>query len=87
MKGRNFVFESADLLYYSLYKISWNDGGSYIDSPDWIQNKKATINPQNKDNEYFKYAITVALNHERIKKDPQIISKIKPLLIIVIGKI
>ena len=74
MKGSEFIFESVDLLYYSLHKISLNRGGSYIDSPDWIKNKKATINPQNKDNEYFKYAITVALNH---KKDPQRISKIK----------
>ena len=45
-----------------------------------MKNKKATINPKNKDNECFKYAITVALNHERIKKDPQRISKIKPFI-------
>ena len=69
MEGSDFVFESVDLLYYILHKISLNRGGSYIDSPDWIKHKKATINPQNKDNECFKYAITVALNHERIKKD------------------
>ena len=77
MKGSDFVFENIDLLYYSLHKINLNRGGSYIDSPTWIKHKKATINPQNKDNECFKYAITVALNHERIKKDPQRISKIK----------
>ena len=80
VKGSQFVFESVDLLYYSLHKISLNRGGSYIDSPDWIKHKKATINPQNKDNECFKYTITVALNHERIKKDPQRISKIKPFI-------
>ena len=40
----------------------------YIDSPSWLKNKKATINPQSKDNECFKYATTVALNHERITK-------------------
>ena len=29
-------------------------GGSYIDSPDWIKNKKATVNPINKkDNKRF----------------------------------
>ena len=70
MKGNNFVFESVDLLYYSLHKISLNNGGSYIDSPDWIKSKKATINPQNKDNECFKYAIAAALNHEKIGKNP-----------------
>ena len=40
MKGSEFVFESADLLYYILHKISLNRGGSYIDSSDWIKNKK-----------------------------------------------
>ena len=33
-EGSNFVFESIDLLYYSLHKISLNRGGTYIDSPD-----------------------------------------------------
>ena len=40
MKGSSFVFESVDLLYYKLYKISINRGGSYIDSADWIKKKK-----------------------------------------------
>ena len=62
-EGTNFVFESVDLLYYRLHKISLNRVGSYIDFPDWIKHKKASINPQNKDNECFKCTITVALNH------------------------
>ena len=45
-----------------------------------MKNKKATLNPKNKDNECFKYAITVVLNHEEIKKDPQRISKIKSFI-------
>ena len=40
-----------------------NRSGSYIDSPDWIKSKKATINTINKkDNKCFQYAVTVALN-------------------------
>ena len=40
-----------------------NRSVSYIDSPDWIKNKKATINTINKkDNKCFQYAVTVALN-------------------------
>ena len=66
MKRSEFVFDSIDLLYYRLHKISLNRGGSYIDSPDWIKNKTATTNPKNKDNECFKYAITAALNHEKV---------------------
>ena len=80
MEGSSFVFESVDLLYHSLHKISLNRGGSYIDSPNWIKNTKAKINPKNKDNECFKYAITASLNHEKIKKDPQRISKLKPFI-------
>ena len=49
MRGIEFVFDSIDLLCYELYKISLNRGGSYIDSPEWLKNKKATINPENKD--------------------------------------
>ena len=40
MKGSSFVFESVDLLYYKLHKISLHRGGSYTDPPNWIKNKK-----------------------------------------------
>ena len=53
---------------------------SYIDSPKWLKDKKATINPKNSDNNCFQYALTVALNYQSIKKDPQRISKIKPFI-------
>ena len=66
MKGSSFVFKSIDLLYQKLHKISLNRSESHIDPPDWIKNKKATLNPKIKDNECFKYAITVALNHKEI---------------------
>ena len=62
-------------MYYKLHKISLNRGGSYIDYPKWLKNKKATINPKNNDDKYFQYAITVALNHEQITKDLQRITK------------
>ena len=78
MKGSQFVFESVDLLYYSLHKISLNRGGSYIDSPDWIKHKKATINPKSKDNKCFRDAITAALNHRKINNHPEKISNLQP---------
>ena len=68
----DFVFNSADLLYYQLHKTSLKrTGSSYIDFPEWLKNKKATINPKNCGNNFFQNAITVALNHQNIKKDPQ----------------
>ena len=61
-------------------KTNPNHGGSYIDSPGSIKNKKVKINPINKkDDKCFSYAVKVVLNHEEIKNDRQII-KIKPFL-------
>ena len=80
MKGSEFVFDSAGLLEYKLNKISLNRGGSYIDSPEWLKNKRATINPKNNEDNSFQYALTIAINYLTIKKDPQRISKIKPFL-------
>ena len=54
MKGSEFLFDYVHLLYYKCYKINPNRDGSYMDSPDWIKIKKATINPINKkDNKGF----------------------------------
>ena len=71
-----FVFDYVHLLYYRCHIINPNRGRSCIDSPDWIKNKKTAINPINKkDNKCFQYAVTDALNHEEIKKDPKRITK------------
>ena len=69
MKGSELVFNYVNLLYYKCHKISQNCGRSYIASPDWIKNKKVSINPINKkDNICFQYTVTVTSNHEEIKK-------------------
>ena len=49
----------------------------FIESPEWIKNKKCTINLQNKDNKCFQYSDTVALNYQNIKNNPERISKIE----------
>ena len=71
MTGSEFMFHSADALYYDLNKIILSRGGSYKDSPEWLKNKKATINPKNNDDKRFQYALTVALNYEQIKNQPK----------------
>ena len=80
MKKSEFIFDSVDLLYYNVHRISLNRGGSYIVSPNWLKNKKAATNPKINDDKCFQYAGTPALNHEQIKKDPERISKIKPFI-------
>ena len=81
MKGSSYIFERIDLLEYHIHKISLNTGCSYISSPEWIKNKKLTINPKyTKDNNCFQYAITAALNHQNIDCHLERISKIKPFI-------
>ena len=54
MKGSEFIFDSVDLLYYHLQKTSLKRiGSSCINSPKWLKNKKATINPKNNDDNCF----------------------------------
>ena len=48
MKGSEFLFHYVHLLCYKCHKINLNHGGSYIDSPEWIKNKKLSTNPINK---------------------------------------
>ena len=77
MKGSDFIFDSVQLMYYKCHKLSFKRGCSYIDSPDWIKNKKATINPKNGDDKCFQYAATVKLNSEEIEPYPERVSNIK----------
>ena len=71
MRGSEFIFDSVDALYYDLNKITLSRGGSYIGSPEWLKNKKATINPKNNDDKCFQYALTVALNYQNIENNPE----------------
>ena len=80
MRGSEFVFDSIDLLCYKLHKIILNRGASYRDSPEWLKNKKATISLKNNDDNCFQYALTVALNYQKIKNYPEGISKTKPFI-------
>ena len=41
MKRSEFIFDSLDLLHYNICKINLNRGGSYIDSPKRLKNKKS----------------------------------------------
>ena len=48
----------------------------HIDTPEWLKHKKATINPQNKNDVFcFMYIIGIALYHNELGKNPGCISK------------
>ena len=80
MKGSDFEFDGINFFYYDFNKTSINRSGSYIDSPQWLKNKKSTINPKNNDDKFFQYGVTLALNLNSIDNHPERISKIKPFI-------
>ena len=80
MKGSDFEFDGVNFFCYDFNKTSINRGGSYIDSPQWLKNKKSTINPKNNDGKCFQYAATLSLNLNSIDNHPEKISKIKPFI-------
>ena len=57
MRQREFIPDSVNLMHYHLQKTSLKrTRSSYIDSLEWLQNKKATINQKNNNNNCIQYA-------------------------------
>ena len=59
--------------------MSINRGGHKLFLLNGLKIKK-TINSKNDDDNCFQYAITVALNHEQIKRDPQRMTVVRPII-------
>ena len=78
IKGSDFVFENVELMDYKLHRVRLRTGRSYVKSSKCLANKKATINPKNKnDDECLRWSIISALNYnETMKKEFENISKI-----------
>ena len=75
-ESSNFVYESVEECHIHFHKVDLRRGASYIESPPWLQHKKATINPQNSKNTYcFMYAIAISLFHKVLGKNSERISK------------
>ena len=81
MRGSELVFDCVNELHYKLHKVDLNRGWSYTDSPRWLKNKKATINPKNmNDDRCLQYALTVALNYGKISNHPERTKNIEPII-------
>ena len=81
MTGSSYFFEKVDLLEYHFHKVTLKRGSSYIPSPEWMNNKKSTINPQNtEDKNCFQYSIVAMLNYQTIPNNPERISNLKPFI-------
>ena len=80
MRGSDFEFDGINFFNYNFNKTSIYRGGSYIDSPKWLKDKKSTINPKNNYHKCFQYVATLALNFDNINNHPEKISKIRPFI-------
>ena len=77
LTNSRFVFDEVLFLDISFYQLNLPPGSSYIPLPSWLVNKMEVINPKNEnDEECFKWAITVGLNHNEIKSHPECVSNI-----------
>jgi len=62
MCGSNWRFRSVVRLEINIIAYRPLSGNSYIPLPKKLADKKAIINPKNEDNQFFKWAVTRALN-------------------------
>ena len=64
---------------YHIHKTSLKRESSYVKPPEWLPNKKVTMNPKNtKCSACFEYSIIVLLNHQKIQNHPERITNITP---------
>ena len=80
MRGSDFEIDGINFFNYNFNKKSIYRGGSYIDSPKWLKDKKSTINPKNNDLKCFQYATTLALRFDNINNHLEKISNIRPFI-------
>ena len=69
-----FRFDEVLFLDVNFHCLNLTGGSSYLPLPDWIAKKKAIINPQNDDEECFKWAVIAA---SEIGKDLQHVSNLR----------
>ena len=72
-----FRFDEALFLDVNFHRLNLMRGSSYLLLPDWLAQKKAIINPQNDDEECFKWAVIAALRWTDIKSHPERISNLR----------
>ena len=78
LKNIDLISEGIESLTYNLSEFTVTN--AFIETPQWITNKKCTINPQDNDSKCFQYSMTLSLYHQQIGKNSYRISKIKPFI-------
>ena len=72
-----FRFDEVLFLDINFHQLNLTRGSSYLPLPDWLARKKAIINPQNDDEECFKWAVIAALRWTDIKFNPERVSNLR----------
>ena len=72
-----FIFKEVLFTNVNFHQLNLMRGSSYLPLPNWLARKKAIINPKNKDQECFKWAVIAASRWEEINNNPARISKLK----------
>ena len=65
-----FRFDEVLFLDISFHPLNLTRGNSHLPLPDLLARKKAIINPQNEDEEYFKWAVIGVENFNGLSKTP-----------------
>ena len=80
-----FVFDEVLYLDVNFHQLNFMRGSSYLPLPDFIAKRKAVINPQNRDEECFKWAIIAADKWMDIDSHPERVSNLREFTEIMIG--
>ena len=70
-------FDQVLFLDVSFHRLNLTRGSSYLPLPDWLERKKAIINPLNIDEECFKWAVIEGLEWQNIKSHPEGVSNLR----------
>lgn len=76
--GSNFIFDHVNKTNYSCHKKTLKRSRSYIESPNWSKNTKATKIPKNYDEKCFKFILIASLHHKKINNHAERISNFNP---------
>ena len=72
-----FVFDEVLYLDVNFHQLNLTRGSSYLPLPDFIAKRKAVINPQNGEEECFKWAIITADKWMDIDSHPERVSNLR----------
>jgi hypothetical protein len=78
--GSEWKFKAIKRFFIKVTKYQSFNGSSYIELPEYINNKKCVINIKNDDDKCFIYSVLCGMFYDEIEHHHQRVSKYKPYL-------